>query len=670
MLKAGIRIRMQDQPFKILAALLEKPGALVTREELRQRVWGDDDFGDFDHAIDLAIAKLRSTLGDSASSPRFIETLPKRGYRFIAPATSDPAPGSVNAPVRPWLLRRARGPVLLLVSVGLLAWAWSWLLSRKSPPVLVDATLLTHVRGTINSTEGDSDTALVTDGSRLYFSLMIDSRLVLEQLPVNGGDPITIPTPFENTALFDISPDGSELLVGAADEAGVALKDLWTVPSTGGAPRRVGNLRANAAAWSPHEDLIAYAQVNAISVCDLAGGNTRKLATLPASSLIYRPRWSPDGKMLRFSADDYRTQAMSLWEVQSDGTGLHRVLPHWGMRPHRFGSWTADGSYFVFDDDQNLWALREGGWLGRKPGEEMKLTNGPIRFFSAVPNRSGPWLYALGERELGELVRVAPNRTQPFLEGLSAQDLDFSRDGAWLIYVSYPDGALWRCRPDGTDRRRLTAPPLRASLPRWSPDGKWIAFSGQEYGNPVSIYLISSDGSSRETIPSSDPDKWQIAPSWSPDASSILFVSGAESRKLEIFHRSTGKTSTLSETKTFQPLWSPDGRHIVATREGHGIQLYDFKADAWTDLPVKGANSWQWARDGSYLYFDFRGHKDPTIKRMRLADRRLEDVVHLGGIARAPGIFDIWFGLDQSDTPLVLRDLSSQQIYALRWPDR
>src|ERR1700722_14036495 len=82
--KSGLRIRVQQQPMKLLQILLERPGEVITREELRSRVWTDESFGDFDQAVNIAIAKLRNALGDSAENPRFIETLPKRGYRFIA----------------------------------------------------------------------------------------------------------------------------------------------------------------------------------------------------------------------------------------------------------------------------------------------------------------------------------------------------------------------------------------------------------------------------------------------------------------------------------------------------------------------------------------------------------------------------------------------------------
>src|SRR6478736_1016494 len=82
--KAGVRIKVQQQPFKVLLALLERPGELVTREQLHDRIWPDASFGDFDQAVNVAVAKLRGALGDTAENPRFIETVPRRGYRFIA----------------------------------------------------------------------------------------------------------------------------------------------------------------------------------------------------------------------------------------------------------------------------------------------------------------------------------------------------------------------------------------------------------------------------------------------------------------------------------------------------------------------------------------------------------------------------------------------------------
>src|SRR6202453_1356979 len=99
--KAGLRVRVQQQPLKLLEVLLERPGEVVTREELRSRVWPSESFGDFDQAVNIAIAKLRSALGDSAENPRYIETLPKRGYRFIADVSFVDADGRIRRPESP-----------------------------------------------------------------------------------------------------------------------------------------------------------------------------------------------------------------------------------------------------------------------------------------------------------------------------------------------------------------------------------------------------------------------------------------------------------------------------------------------------------------------------------------------------------------------------------------
>jgi TolB-like protein/DNA-binding winged helix-turn-helix (wHTH) protein/tetratricopeptide (TPR) repeat protein len=97
--KHGIRIKLQEQPFQVLAVLLEHPGEMVTREELRQRLWGHDTYVDFDHSLNISINKLREALGDSAATPRFIETLPRRGYRFVAPVTVEEPAAPAPAPV-------------------------------------------------------------------------------------------------------------------------------------------------------------------------------------------------------------------------------------------------------------------------------------------------------------------------------------------------------------------------------------------------------------------------------------------------------------------------------------------------------------------------------------------------------------------------------------------
>jgi DNA-binding winged helix-turn-helix (wHTH) protein/tetratricopeptide (TPR) repeat protein len=159
--KAGARIRLQIQPLKVLTALLDEPGAVVTREELKQRIWPEDSFGDFDHAVNVAVAKLRAALADSADTPRFIETLPRRGYRFIYPV-SLPAPAAQpmvvgsSAPPQPVAAKSHRPSRAMIVSVtaailsaGAVA---GWSLLRK-PHVLTDKD--TVVLAELTNTTGD-----------------------------------------------------------------------------------------------------------------------------------------------------------------------------------------------------------------------------------------------------------------------------------------------------------------------------------------------------------------------------------------------------------------------------------------------------------------------------------------------------------------------------------
>lgn len=175
--KAGARIRLQIQPLKVLTALLDEPGAVVTREELKHRIWPQESFGDFDHAVNVAVAKLRAALADSADTPRFIETLPRRGYRFIYPVNL-PAPSadhpvvSSPAPSQP-TAANARRPsrTLIAAAIGAIAVAGAiagWFLLRK-PHVLTDKD--TVVLADLTNTTGDP----VFDGTlRQGFSVQLE----------------------------------------------------------------------------------------------------------------------------------------------------------------------------------------------------------------------------------------------------------------------------------------------------------------------------------------------------------------------------------------------------------------------------------------------------------------------------------------------------------------
>src|SRR5438477_4495981 len=155
--------------------------------------------------------------------------------------------------------------------------------------------------------------------------------------------------------------------------------------------------------------------------------------------------------------------------------------------------------------------------------QPIAVTTGPMNFYAPLPSTDGKKLYVLGEQPRGELVRYDPKSGQfvPILSGISAQGVDYSRNGEWVAYVSYPDGTLWRCKADGSQRLQLTFSPMRTAWPRWSPEGKRIAFTATSPGKPWKIHLISSDGGNPQEVLPTDRDESQ--PNWSPDGNLLVF---------------------------------------------------------------------------------------------------------------------------------------------------
>src|SRR5205823_10194738 len=233
-----------------------------------------------------------------------------------------------------------------------------------------------------------------------------------------------------------------------------------------GLPRRVGDILGHAASWSPNGEQIVYARGNDLFLVKRDGTQSHPLATLtgPASYI----RWSPDGRALRFTVEDVKVGfSQSLWEVAHDGTGLRPLLPGWSNPPAECcGNWTPDGNYFVFQSDRvdinttTLWAIREKSELLRKrSAEPIQLTTSQSSMAGSVPSRDGKKLFALQIAPLGELVRFDTRSQQylPYLSGISAINLGFSKDGQWVAYATFPDVRLWRSRVDGTERLQLTS---------------------------------------------------------------------------------------------------------------------------------------------------------------------------------------------------------------------
>jgi dipeptidyl aminopeptidase/acylaminoacyl peptidase len=304
------------------------------------------------------------------------------------------------------------------------------------------------------------------------------------------------------------------------------------------------------------------------------------------------------------------------------------------------------------------------------------LTTGPLNYWAALPSKDGKKIFAVGEQPRGELTRYDAKLRQsvPYLGGLSAEQARFSRDGQWAAYVTYPEPILWRSKIDGTDRRQLTFPPMIPGLPRWSPDGKQIAFVGAMPGERFKAYVISAEGGSAEPIPSQE--SVQADPTWSPDGNSIIFgdepLGQLGAMRTSGFHIVDLKTHQTSVVPGSENLWSPrvspDGRYILGLyADNQRSMLFDWKTHTSSELAKSDSVGWpEWSHDSQYVYFRRQRSDEPeSVFRIRIADRKLEEIQNRKDIRLAGGVFGPWYGLSPDDSPLFLRDIATQEIYAL-----
>jgi Tol biopolymer transport system component/DNA-binding winged helix-turn-helix (wHTH) protein len=686
--KSGVKIKLQEQPFQILAMLLERPGEIVTREELQKRLWPQDTFVDFDLSLNSAVKKLRRALNDDSENPRYVETLYRRGYRFIGPVNGIASssadqielvqvPASISEPV---LIQTAHPPsiskkrsliygaaaALLLIFAAVVVYR----LIPSQPPRVLGFTQTTH--------DGLFKLNLVSDGERLYLGEMQGDHFVVSQVSVAGGETSILPTPFANVLIDGIAPNGSALIVSSFQGTGGGV-EAWSLPLPSGPPRRMAAFHADSVAWSPDGKQAVFSNGPEIYVANSDLSEPRKLVT--AGGLVSRLHFSPDGRRLRFDLADLGNSSSSIWEMARDGSGLQPLLPSWNSVPHECcGNWTPDGRYFLFqsfrDSRNSVWALAENSsWLGGTP-KPVQLTNGPLDFEFPLVSKDGKRIFVVGSQPHCELVHYdGKSGFAQYLGGNSMRDVAFSPDGKWMAYVTVPEGQLWRSRVNGSERLQLTPDGMNGGLPRWSPDGKQIVFMGTSFKTDWLAYLISSDGTGlRELIPSA---KAGYDPGWSPDGKSILLTFDAggtssfnsERPGIAIYDLGTRKLSPVPGTKQlFSPRWSPDGRYIAAiTNDSLKLMLFNRTSQQWHELASMPIGYPSWSHDGQYIYFDTTLSEDAAFFRVRISDRKLERLFSLKGVRRFWGPFGSWTGLAPDDSPLLVRDISSQEIYALDW---
>ena len=600
----------------------------------------------FQSASDLAFAL--EALSDSTLSS------PVAGYEKKQPRTGLQ------------LLAAAAGLVIVLGAVGL---AYFW--GRTQPqPRVSNYVQLTH--------DGQQKSLIGTDGSRLYLGLGVGSSASLTarglaEMSMAGGVPRRIPIlPSPDMIPVDLSPDGSELLI--VDGRGAPPKGpIWSLPLLGGSPRRLGDIVGETAAWSRDGKALAYTNLGDLFLANADGTGSHKLVSVEGD--INNLVWSPNGDELRFDGTESAggLGQQLFWEASVHGTGLHRLLEGWrNPADECCGKWTADGNYFVFQSDHQIWALpRKSSLLGSDP-KPIPLTSSPLSLSSPLPSKDGKKLFVVGETYRGELTRYDTKSGQflPFLGGISAEYADFSRNGEWVAYVSYREGTLWRCKTDGSDRVQLTYPPLYAMLPRWSPDGKNIVFFEfwSSSDKPARMYEVSVDGGSpRELIP--EDRGQQLDPNWSPDGSKIVYggQSNDAASVIRIFDLTTRQVSEVPGSQgLYSPRWAPTGKYISAfSSDSTKLLLFDFQTQKWTDL-AEGSFSWQnLSKDGQYVYvLDSRGGS--TVVRISIRDHKTERVADLKNFLIA-GRYGGSLALAPDDSPLLLRDAGTQDVFALDW---
>jgi Tol biopolymer transport system component len=611
-----------------------------------------------DLRADLKRLKRDTDSGRSSAGAGLTPPLAQTGPSSVASGLpQEPSLSRVKrAPLRRWLL--AAESVLVIIG-AIFAYLWT----RPLPvPKVSNYVQLTH--------DGQPKHLVGTDGSRVYLLGGGGGGYTLFQVSVSGGEPVRIPVLSGAMYPLSISADGSELLAQEQLSPTAETGPFWSIPILGGSPRRLGNIVGSNGAWSPDGQRLVYINGSDLFVARSDGTESHKL--ISAAPRAYAPVWSPDGSKLRLSVQDAKTGAASLWEVSAQGTNLHALLTGWHDPPAECcGKWTADGRYFVFFSQGQIWALPEiGGFLRKSSRTPVQLTSSPFGLSAALPSKDGKKLFVVGRTYRGELVHYDSKVGQflPFFSGISAEFVAFSRDGQWIAYITYPEGALWRSKADGSERLQLTYSPLRPVLPRWSPDGKQIVFYSYLSGKDERILAVSTEGGNPQQLMPDDASP-QLDPNWSPDGGKIVFSSGPgdTNSSVRVLDLANHQISTLpSSHGIYSPRWSPDGRYIVAMPvSSMSLVLFDFQTGKWSEL-MKGKPAFpNWSADGRYVYF-LRSPDNPAVLRIRISDRKVEQVADMKNLPMT-GYYGIWLGLAPDGSPLLLRDTGTQDVYALDW---
>jgi Tol biopolymer transport system component/DNA-binding winged helix-turn-helix (wHTH) protein len=698
--KRGRKVALQDQPFQVLAVLLRRRGMIVAREELQQALWPADTFVEFEHGVNTAINKLRQALGDSADNPRFIETLPRKGYRFIAPVSSAGA-GSAEAPrpngtsidseSTPPAAEMAKAPPSPEISAGppelvrpaprrhWLRWAAgalagaalvagaSWLWGRRGESRQWSALPFISYPG------AQSYPSFSPDGNKVVFSWTRDDWKTSHIHSIQFGSfaPVQLTTPPALDLSPAFSPDGNSIgFVRCLEKTGDCA--LILIPSAGGAERIVAQLAAPTQtglsaydyytqnfgpifAWFPDGEHVV---INGLTLLNIQSGERRALTT-PSPNVWpdYSPAVSPDGRSVVFARAANREPQLYLLQ-----SSLHRIDLGADLRckgePRRIGpvrrycyspNWTPDGRRIVFAFD---WTAMIVNASGSAEPEELHIPVGAWNLalsragnrlvLGGLPPRISPlgycrlWRYRLSDSK--DAVG-SPVRFAPALTWNQAYP-QYSPDGK---RVAFPyAGIIWLGAADGSNLTQVFDRPDSVSgTPRWAPDGERLAFDHFKDGT-WRVYTIRSNGGEPTLL--TPGRNFAAIPSWSADGEWIYFASTVN-RQFQVWKipASGGEAVQVTRKGGMVAFESRDGKTLYYTKhdEGESGALYRMPVGGGEEEvvapSVAGRN---FAIGASGVYFMERGREQDLVRYMPFATRKAKTIAAMplrgNGIAISP----------------------------------
>jgi Tol biopolymer transport system component len=529
----------------------------------------------------------------------------------------------------------------------------------------------------ITFTGDKKDGGLVTDGARLYFQ----SNGHPVQMSATGGAMQPLQASVLGMKIWDISPDASQLMMFEADLNDESDRgSIWTIPVLGGSPRRLGNLMARGASWSPDGHSLVYTDVNSVFVSDANGANSREIWNAQREVEGW-PRYSPDSKRIQVTVDGKNSSdPLRIFEMNADGSHVHPLPLDWPAdADQRDGQWTPDGRHFVFvsyrDGFSSTFELVSPPWFEFwKKASAVRLTPEQMDIVAMTSTRDSAKLLVIGRVAQGSMQAYESKgqRFIPFLDGLAASSFVISPDRQWMVYADYPRHLLWRSRLDGSERVSLTDIP--AWMPEWSHDSKWVVFC-----NFKAIYRVSLDGGDPEQL-TSEGGELEVTPTWSPDGTSIDFSdvpTAGHFAGIKVLDLASKKVSVWPGTEgTYVPSWSPDGKYLVAMADSpKRMVVYSRETKTWRTLKQFGAD-WgfrRWSSDSKSVLMAkiiAEPGEQPGVYRLNIGDAKWTLVALFNGVSVSSSPFENFLSVTSDGRPVMMSDTSVVQIYSLRWNPR